>query len=300
MKKFFLGVIAVLTAVPSAGIAKLGASLANGISMTIETYTEPPVTGPVSAEGGVLVNKIVQRYLVDRAAGTYFGYDVEADRLPDGAYRVYIRPLTARPQDVSRSHSGAPVLKLAPIPSYPEPQIVRNGEVILLPVMESPRTGHRLIDRIAITTTSSSGPAFPPDKEPRDLTLFDIALTLDDPVLFRNGTPVDGARSKGVIGGPIVWLHIPDRGRFLLSVLPHTSWGFTRAGVIQDNRMTFTAGGDSYVCRSKRSILGSDTAWNLYVLHEPGYRPAKNDGSGYQFGSADRVEYLVHRTNSPL
>jgi hypothetical protein len=295
MKRIFLGVIVVLIAVPSAGTAKLGASLANGITMTIETYTEPPVTGPV-AEGGVLVNKMVQRYLIDRAAGTYFGYDLDADRLPDGAYRVYIRPLTARPQDVSRGHSGPPTLKLAPIPSYPEPQIVRNGEVILLPVMESPRTGHRLIDRIAITTSSSSGPAFPADKEPRDLTLLDVALILEEPVLLKNGTPVDVARSRsGSIAGPIVWFYVPGRGRLLLSAVPHASWGFTRAGVIQDNRITFTSGGDSYVCRSKHSILGSDTAWNLYLLHEPGYRPAKDDGSGYQFGSADRVEYLVQR-----
>jgi hypothetical protein len=287
MKNIFsIGLCLILA---SAGaFAKVGVWLANGISFNIETYAEPPIAlHDMIAEGGVMVKKAAQRYLINRTNRTYLGYDLDAERLPDGSYRVYIKPLTATPDQVS-----PPGLKLAVIPSYPDPQIVRDGEVILLPLMESPRTGHRIIDRIEINAV---GLASPTERDARDLTMLDVALQLQEPVLSRNGKRLDvnDRMNREAVGGPIIWFYVPERGRFVLSVIQHQSRAFARAGVIRDNRLTFTVGGESYECRTKSPILGSPGIWNLYVRHEPNYRPRwNNEGEGYQFGSAAGMESL--------
>lgn len=274
--------------------AKVGAGLANGISFDIETHVQPPIAANLDdliSEGGVIVKKAAQRYIIDRGRGMYFGYDLDAERLPDGSFRVYIKPLTATPDQVSPRG-----LKLAMIASYPEPQIVRDGEVILLPLMEGPR-GYRIVDRIQVSTRTPAGSAFPPEKEPRDFTMLDVSLQLHEPMLSRNGKPLEpnGRLNLNGIGGPIVWLYVPDRGRFLLSILPHQGYAFERSGTIQGNRLTFSAAGDSYVCQTKFPILSNTGTWNLYVRHEPGYRPERNEGSGYRLGSAERIEYLTRR-----
>jgi hypothetical protein len=91
-----------------------------------------------------------------------------------------------------------------------------------------------------------------------------------------------------------LWLYLPSRGRFLLSLVPHPSLGFSRAGEVAGGALTFTAGKDTYGIRSADRIAPAGGRFNLYVRHDPRWRPA-NDAAHAPFmvGSAGRPEGLI-------
>jgi hypothetical protein len=95
--------------------------------------------------------------------------------------------------------------------------------------------------------------------------------------------------------GSVVWVYVPNRGRFLLSLVPSTRFGFRRAGEIRGSSLRFTVGGDTYSVSSSRRIAPGDAAFNLYVLHQPGWRPTYDnaDLSMTIVGAADRMEDVV-------
>ena len=92
--------------------------------------------------------------------------------------------------------------------------------------------------------------------------------------------------------GAVVWLYLPERGRFLLALRPQPKLGFQRAGEVRGSVLRFTLGGEtvSVVCGSR--IAPGQAAFNLYVLHDPTWRPtyANANLSVVNIGSADRAD----------
>jgi hypothetical protein len=92
-----------------------------------------------------------------------------------------------------------------------------------------------------------------------------------------------------------VSFYIPKRGRFLLSIVPHARLGFRRAGEIRGSSLRFTSGGTYTVNRAGR-IAPGDTAFHLYVRHQPEWRRYPNaDLETVTVGAADQPEDLLAR-----
>ena len=70
-----------------------------------------------------------------------------------------------------------------------------------------------------------------------------------------------------------MWLALPWRGRFILSLIPRPGFDLTASGAIRNHVITFTSGGDEYEIRTSAPIAGLGKAWNLYVLHQPLWEP---------------------------
>jgi hypothetical protein len=79
----------------------------------------------------------------------------------------------------------------------------------------------------------------------------------------------------------LLWFYIPDRGRFIFSLVPREGYEFAKIAVVDDNRIEFTVNNERYEWLSSESILPNGGTWNLWVLHDPYYTPL--------FGSESRV-----------
>jgi hypothetical protein len=104
-------------------------------------------------------------------------------------------------------------------------------------------------------------------------------------------------RSSGEITGSAVWIYIPNRGRYILSLAPHPELGFRKAGEVRGTSLSFTLGADTILLNSARTVAPGDSPFNLYVLAESGWRPnyANTDVGSFLMGAADRAELLVQR-----
>ena len=83
--------------------------------------------------------------------------------------------------------------------------------------------------------------------------------------------------------GASPWFYVPMHGRFILPLIPHAD--FRKIGEVRGNTLTFTIGDDTFILVSEDRIAQGSGPFNLYVQHDPGWRPPYSDTSK-AFGTA--------------
>jgi hypothetical protein len=251
----------------------------------------------------------VHRVLLDRSRKVYFGYDVTVKPLSQAnSYAVTFQPLTLGfelSQKLLGSDSGS--FTLLPAPAFPAPQTVRGGQVLELSLLTSGAWGQTLMDYVTIQEPARRIEGFDitPPREfafatgpSRDFTAEDVEMRLVAPRVSVNGKLEQSSLRIGAsVEGAVVWVYMPHRGRYLLSLTPHPELGFTRAGEVRGSSLIFSLGGETLRLNAGARIAPGQAPFNLYVLHDQGWRPTYPNANldAYILGAADRAEYLVRR-----
>ncbi len=249
-----------------------GAWSTNRFLLRYRTMLEPQRTGSPELNiggGGIDDSTTNHRVLTDSQRKKYFGYDLRVDPLASGRFNIIFKPLTITAENLRmlRIDSGWSQI---PLPSYPDTVQVSDGETIALDLMINPSTGQKIVEYVTVSSPpkGSTAPA-----SARDLQIGDIQMSLNSPRLHVNGKHWDwnGGDAHGEANGSVLWIYVPDRGRFLFSFAPHV--GYRKAGEVHGNRIKFTWNGEAYELETQVKILPGEGAWNLYVTQDAGYRP---------------------------
>lgn len=271
-----------------------------------------PATPPLSDSfGGAYATTVneVHRILLDGNRRVYFGYTVRIEAAAERTqYSLTFRPLTLTPALMTRFDIDA-TWKPLPAPQFPGAQVVRSGEVLELSLLSNNASAQRLTEYVTVQepvrTRGFTGPEDRDSRElvvapgtARDFTVDDAVLHLREARISVNGRLEESSqRLLGDETGTVVWIYVPGRGRFLLSIVRNSGLGFRRAGDIRGSSLRFTIGADTYSVNTAGRIAPGDAAFNLYVLHQPKWRPGypHADLEAATVGAADRVEDLLTR-----
>jgi hypothetical protein len=249
------------------------------------TKVEPPgENARGTLPGGVLVYQgRVHHIISDSANKRQFGYDLLFEPSPDGnSVQLRIEPVKPSNPPVFSALPGWTLLEL---PKYPVIPRVKVGDTVAIDLLVNPATGQKIVDYLTVARRTE-GPA-------NDFTLADVELTLMEPRVRLNGQLVEAtADFQGGTSGAVVWLYLAGHGRFVLSLFPNEKLKFQKNGVSSSNMLTFREGADEYRVECERAIAPGSARYNLYVLHEPGWRPWRS-GDLFTVGSADKAEYVV-------
>lgn len=287
-----------------------GSATVQGFAYHWETQLNPPT--PPLADGSFFSTfdetapNQVHRMLMDRVKRVYFGYTVVVEPQPGRMFKLAFSPLTLTVQLRQRLGDDAASWKAMPFAKFPAPQTIRSGEVLELNLLSNDNWGQQLTEFLTVQEVSRPEGFFRLDGtsrefsfaagRPRDFTVADVVLRLKDPRVFINGRFEDSsARTLGEETGGVVWIYIPLRGRFLFSVIPTPKQGFNRAGEIRGNSLRFTVGGNTYSVNSAARVAPGTAAYNLYVLHQPEWRPsyANANVDVVSIGAADSADYIL-------
>jgi len=268
----------------------------NGLEVELTARMEPDGT-IVSSSVWVAVSGRVTRFVLDQAQRRYFVYDLLIQSKEDsGALLVRLEPSRLSPAEINEARSFVdPAWSPVPLVKYPLIPEVRPGDTVAIDLLVNARTHQKVVDYLVVKRPAASGSPAGEPPPPRDLSVEDVQLHLTDFRIGVNGAELDeSTRVGGGIAGPALWLYLPSRGRFVMSLVPNAKLGFRRAGEVADGLLTFAAGQDRFVIRSADRIAPAGGRFNLYVRHDPGWRP-KNDAARAPFlvGSADRPESLI-------
>ena len=304
--------IVILTAVPALAQTRRvdsGSTSFKGFSFYWETRLAPPTPPLSDGFGGnyaVTEPNLVHRILRDGRRQVYFGYTVQIEPTTERSrFRLTFRPLSLTPELKMRFDIDA-TWKPLPAPQFPGSQVIRTGEVLELSLLSNEASAQHLTEYVTVQEPPRPQGFQPLDRAPgelvfapgppRDFTVNDAALHLREPRIFVNGRLDESSvRMLGDETGSVVWIYVANRGRFLLSVVPNATFGFRRAGEIRGSSLRFTVGADTYNVNTSGRIAPGDAAFNLYVLHQPAWRPAfpHADLTAASAGAADRVEDLL-------
>jgi hypothetical protein len=301
-------VLAVWLTVPllaQSGKIMSGNASRKDFSFSWETRLEPP--SPPIAEGlagGIVTGQsAMHRIITDASGHRYFGYDMVTEHLDQAnTYLVTFRPLSIGPEKVPWTDlTGWTML---PIPGYPAPQTVHAGDTIALDLFTNAATGQKIVDyihmeplarrvvdeyvrRLGVHTVSAT---------PRDFSIEDAELRMNQPRLSVNGIVLEPASFGGGLSGAAAWFYLPDHGRYIFSLAPHLQLGFQKAGQVNGASLKFTVGDVTFTLDCSDRIAPGSDPYNLYVFHDPTWRPRQADRNApFLFGSADRAELLMRR-----
>jgi hypothetical protein len=306
--------LAIAMAIPAFGQTRQidrGSATLGMFAFHWQTDLNPP-TPPLASSFGTAYDETgpnqVHRMLLDRARRVYFGYSVQIDpQAEPGTFRLTFAPLALTAELRQRLGEDASSWKALSTVRFPSPRTIRSGEVLELSLLSNDTWGQRLTEYVTVQEALRAEGFQPLHRAreftfapgtARDFTVNDASLSLREPRIFINGRlDTAMARSFGEETGAVVWLYIPNRGRYLLSLLPNRQSGFRRAGEIRGSSLRFTIGADVFSVSSAGPIAPGTSPYNLYVLHQPKWRPTYPNANldVATIGAADRVEDALAR-----
>jgi hypothetical protein len=307
-------VIAIGLSVPAIGQSsrlQSGSGHHEKYSFYYDTHLDPAGQLSDSLGGGILVEEVFHRFMLDSRQKVYFGYDASVEPLADGtSYRVTFRPLSLSPQSLRAIIGGDPTgwTRLnTPGWNVQTPQVLNRGQVFALTLMTNSTTGQRIVDYVTIQEPPQQRRGFNAivsrEREfsfvggtARDFRVEDAELRILAPRVSVNGQTDSSALVRNSddidVEGRILWIYVPNRGRFLLSLAPQHQFGPVKFGEVRGSTLTFKSGSDTYSVVAGAPIAPGHAPFNLYFVHQPAWKPGypSADLSKVTFGVFDPAE----------
>jgi hypothetical protein len=252
-------------------------------------------------------SQTIRRVFVDSGSDFFFGYDLLVEPLADAKqFRISVRPLGAEDETELRTRAAFKTRRIHPdynatgLSRASSPQVIEDGDAFALDVLVNPQTGGKIVDVVQVSFDQSKLREAPVrEGPPRDYTLADVELNISNYKLLVNGEMVAGARRTGGCAGPIVWFHLPGKGRFIISLMPHPGYDFRKVASVEHNKISFTWDGTRYEWFSSSPIIGSGGNWNLWVMQDADYIPEFYDPLKPQATSAASAPPLPDVKSAP-
>ena len=227
-------------------------------------------------------NHIIHRVLVDAAGRFVFGYDLRIEPVPASRqFRVTVQPLAeefeaklrARSSSLSGPLTRSGDERISTLPRSTESQTLQDGDAFALDLLVNAETGVKIVDFVKVSFDRASlWMMTPPSKSPpRDFTLDVVELAVSKYKLSINGETVSGGKPVDYLASALLWFYVPEKGRFIFSLVPREGYDFQKIGLIENNKISFWSGGDYYEWTSSAPIVGGGGTWNVWVLHDPDY-----------------------------
>lgn len=217
----------------------------------------------------------VTRFLSDAANGVVFGYTIAIEPLANKKYRVSLEPIekSVEPPRAllpkSRSLAGTRrATTILTLPNVVWTQTVAEGDALTIDLLEHPGLNIKIVDKIRVAASRER--LVPPVALPRDFTLNDLPIAVSNLKLRVND---DEFQLGKTYSGSLLWLHLPAKGFFLISLVPRDGYDFRKIGTVNNNEIAFEFKGDRYKLTSDAAILPEKGAWFVWVLHDPKHTP---------------------------
>jgi hypothetical protein len=220
-------------------------------------------------------NHIVHRVLTDADRRVIFGYDLSIESDPiTKKFSIGVLPADEAFRRSFLKESNQPANEVfATFPRSTTQQTLDDGDAVSLELLINPQSGVKIVDVVRVTFDRSILREGSIDSIPKDFSLDAVMLSVKGYQLVMDGRQV--AKSKATVGcrGSLLWLYIPERGRFIFSLVPREGYAFEKIGVLEGDKIRFVVDGEQYEWLSTVPILPSGGTWNLWVLQDRNYTP---------------------------
>lgn len=245
-------------------------------------------------------NQTIHRVLRDNEGRFVFGYDLWVTGDPTTKqFKISVRPLDAQMQNaLLRKDQTIPSETVSTFPKSTDPQTLDDGAEFSLDLLINKKTGVKIIDVVKVTFDRLRLGGESPGVRPRDFTLDAVALEMKDYSLLVNDNLIATSKSKNGCAGALLWIYIPNRGRFIFSLFPREGYSFQQTGTVAGNKIEFILDGDRYQWLSSGPILREEGVWNLWVLHDVQYSPllAMRQPPATEKSALEKLDELIDST----
>jgi len=254
----------VLLAAQSAAQVTSNVALSNGVQLTITCNSNPSAL-KISLEPAS--GNSFYRIFRDDNNLAIFAYQLQVERTSDGDhFRITAKPAG---DDFAVKFPNADGGK--PTPTLPEPRqspLLASGDKFTVDIAVIPGAADNLSDTVQIRLNAGASS----DRASTDAAgLQFIGLKVQI-----NGQVVSAKGPGAAVAGPFVMFYVPGHGAYFLSGEQVESSAFVQIGVVDHTHLRFTLENETYECDSDAPILPNSDRGEIWVFHDPNYKPSGN------------------------
>lgn len=242
-------------------------ALSNGVQLSIATHTDngSPVALKVSLEPAS--GDSFYRIFRDENNLAVFAYELEVARTPDGQnLRVTAKPAT---EDFAARFPNADGGKPTPTLSAPlESPLLSSGQQFTIPVPTNPGLGQHLTDVVQVRIAQRGGGTAGGHNS--------VQIRFSGLKVLINGHLATPTGAGADMTAKYAMFYIPGHGGYFFSAEASEPPPFLHVGIVDGRRLTFTIDNEMYECTASAPILVHSTSGQLWVYHDPKYKPAGN------------------------
>jgi len=243
-------------------------ALSNGVRLEIQTQPEPSAASGLKAEIQPASGNSFYRIYRDQNNLAVFAYELAVERTSDG---MQFR-LTARPagDEFAARFPNADAGK--PTPTLPEPiasSLLNSGEQFAIDIPTDPGLQLNIADAVEVQINPRGTPVETGARSSAQLRLVALRVRADGKLLSSGG-------GGAVVAGRYVMFYVPGRGGYFFSVEPVGELAFAQIGIVDGGKLHFALENQEYDCESEEPILVKSERGQLWVYHDPNYKPAGN------------------------
>lgn len=242
-------------------------TLSNGINLSIATRSDngTPVALKTSLEPAS--GDSFYRIFRDENNLAVFAYELEVARTADGQnFRVTAKMATeAFAARFPNADGGKPTPTLS---ANLESPLLSSGEQFTIPIPTAPGLGQTLSDIVQIAM-HQPGVANNGAAGSARIRFSGLRVSIQ-------GRPVSSSGAGGNVAGRYAMFYIPGRGGYFFSANSTEPAPFLDVGIVDGKHLTFAVDNEMYDCTAVASILVVAHSGQLWVYHDPNYKPAGN------------------------
>jgi hypothetical protein len=264
-------------------------SLSNGVMVSIvvagSASTARPWTPGLEPASGNSFYRIYR----DENNLTVFAYEIAVERAGDGdQFRVTAKAATVEfAARFPYADAGKPVPTLsAPM----ESPLLNSGEGFSIEIPSDTGSSEKLTD-IVRTQVHHGGP------NAGETVASSARLRFESLKIAVDGAVISPGGAGAIVAGRYVMFYLPGLGGFFFSAEPVPEKGFAKIGKAEAGALSFTVDNQSYECRSDAPILLKAERGEVWVYHDPAYKPSGN-WTQAKPEDGDRDEYFAAASDS--
>jgi hypothetical protein len=260
---------ALLLAAASFCYAQISArvSLSNGVQLTVDTRSDnsTPVTLKTSLEPAS--GDSFYRIFRDENNLAVFAYELEVTRTADGQnFRIRAQAATeAFAAKYPNADGGKPTPTLSTTLQSP---LLSSGEHFTIPIPSNPGLAQNLSDTVQILLGQRG--------ELNDGAAASAQIRFAGLKVYIQGKSATPSGAGADVSGRYAMFYIPGHGGYFFSNEPVDQRPFVQGAVVDGKHMTLTIDNETYDCTATAPILVHDERGQLWVYHDPNYKPTGN------------------------
>lgn len=241
-------------------------SLSNGIQLSIAARSNNGAPVALSTSLEPASGDSFYRIFRDENNLAVFAYKLDVARTDDGkSIRVTANPATdafaARYPDAD---GGKPTPTFSATLESPP---LGSGEKFSIAIPTAPELGQQLTDVVQVVMNQPGKPA--PAAGPTRIRFSALKVSIGGQL----ASPVESGAS---VEGRYVMFYIPGRGGYFFSANASEPAPFVNIGLVRGEQLTFNVDNEMYDCSAAAPILVDAEHGQLWVYHDPNYKPGGN------------------------
>jgi hypothetical protein len=255
------GVLAILVIGAGLSLGQISStvSLSNGVEVRILTNLGQPTGQEVlKVEMAKASGDSFYRIFRDQNNLVVFAYELAVSRSASGNQFTF----TAKPAEAefAAKFPNADFGKPVPSLSSEHKLELRPGQDDDIGLFQIPGMGLSVTEKIQVTVN--------PDSANGLLSFIGLKVSIN------GGAAIGPARAS--VSGRYAMFYIPGRGGYFFATEGPTGRAFVKVGTIDGARLRFNVENTDYECTSAKPILQNAVSGEVWVYHDPAYKPEGN------------------------